>query len=246
MRPEFLEKHGIIASVTSTDASSLQSQESHYSTSDAPDDNVEATPELLPEPRTPVSSSSRYTVQAHSPERGTMLRERCGGSPRADKRKSAGSGSYLLPSDSDESLKVVTRDSIEDLSSVVPRSPKSVKEKEAEKVTHHVPPSPGLSPRRSLKKKLTVTVGGTEFDIDKKRRPMSPFTSGGMLRKFVPPSAPAAVTEFGPSIKDEIDPGLREVKHIDQSSERCAKRTTRAERGGTRLMGFLGRRFGSN
>ena len=157
-----------------------------------------------------------------------------------------GLGSYLLPSDSDESLKVVTRDSIEDLSSVVPRSPKSVKEKEAEKVTHHVPPSPGLSPRRSLKKKLTVTISGTEFDIDKKRRPMSPFTSGGMLRKFVPPSAPAAVTEFGPSIKDEIDPGLREVKHIDQSSERCAKRTTRAERGGTRLMGFLGRRFGSN
>ena len=65
-----------------------------------------------------------------------------------------------------------------------------------------------------------------------------------MLRKLtggIPPSAPAAVTEFGPTLEDEVQEKMEaEQKPVDLA------RTTRAERGGKALMGFLGRRIRSD
>jgi hypothetical protein len=155
---------------------------------------------------------------------------------------------YVPVSDSDESLSIVTKDSIEDLPSTVPRSPKSAKfpdelrtlpneESQQERPNSSSPPR---SPRRTLKKKLTVNLNGADFDLEKKRRPLSPFTSGGMLRKLTggsAPSAPAAVTEFGPRVEDEVQQSTETVIRGDS-----LKRTTRSERGGRGLMGFLGRR----
>lgn len=112
------------------------------------------------------------------------------------------------------------------------------------------PPSPAkspISPRRLFKKKLTVSISGTEFNIERKRRPLSPFTSGGMLRKLIPPSAPPAVTEFGPTVKDEVEKLEERMRKADDHTPEVPKvirRTTRTERGGRQLMGFLNKRLG--
>jgi hypothetical protein len=176
-------------------------------------------------------------------------------SDNALKLSAASLDAYIPVSDSDESLSIVTKDSIEDLPSTVPRSPKSAKFQDegrspTEDETHNVhqersnSSSPPRSPRRTLKKKLTVNLNGADFDLEKKRRPLSPFTSGGMLRKLTgggaPPSAPAAVTEFGPRVEDEVQQSTKAVTRGDS-----LKRTTRSERGGRSLMGFLGRRVGT-
>jgi hypothetical protein len=144
----------------------------------------------------------------------------------------------------------VTRDSIEDLPSTVPRSPRSPRPhalSEEMKEGHAVPLKssplePPRSPRRRLKKKLTVNLNGVDFNLEKNKRPLSPFTSSGMLRKLIPPSAPAAVTEFGPTIREEIEGNSSCVGRIKDCKERTTK-TTRAERGGNSLMGFLSRRL---
>lgn len=192
-------------------------------------------------------------------------------SPRSPTRSglprslSTTSESYIPPSDSDQSLSIVTKDSIEDLPSSVPRSPKSGKspskspgtfeeilENNETEIEHtKPPPSPSrfpLSPRRLFKKKLTVNINGTEFDLERKKRPLSPFTSAGMLRKLVPPSAPAAMTEFGPTVKDEVEKLEERVRQSGNETPPVPpviRRTTRAERGGRQLMGFLGRRLGT-
>lgn len=112
------------------------------------------------------------------------------------------------------------------------------------------PPSPTkspMSPRRLFKKKLTVTINGADFNIERKKRPLSPFTSGGMLRKLIPPSAPPAVTEFGPTVKDEVEKLEERMRKADDNAAEVPKvirRTTRAERGGRQLMGFLNKRLG--
>ena len=165
-------------------------------------------------------------------------------------RLDPGMDSYLPPSDSDDSLSIVTKDSIEDLPSTVPRSPRSTKfpdklQSSINKVESDEADadSPPLSPKRRLKKKLTVNISGAEFDLEPKRRPLSPFTSGGMLRKLtggIPPSAPAAVTEFGPTVEEEVQEKLK-----GEQKPGNLQRTSRAERGGKTLMGFLGRRIGS-
>ena len=168
----------------------------------------------------------------------------------ADQSDGPGLETYLPPSDSEDSLSIVTRDSIEDLPSTVPRSPKStnfpsrVHDAGADREPDVSPSqSPPQSPRRRLKKNLTVNISGAEFDLEPRKRPLSSFTSSGMLRKLtggVPPSAPAAVTEFGPTLEEEVQEKMKaEVKpaHL--------RTTTRAERGGKSLMGFLGRRIGN-
>lgn len=183
------------------------------------------------------------------------------------KSASAGSQSFVPPSDSEESLSWVTRDSIEDLPSTVPRSPirppaMSISSPESSPQTFEEilekkgiddpapPPSPAkssMSPRRLFKKKLTVSLSGTEFNIERKRRPLSPFNSGGMLRKLIPPSAPPAVTEFGPTVKDEVEKLEERMRKADDQAPELPKvvrRTTRAERGGRQLMGFLHKRIG--
>lgn len=164
----------------------------------------------------------------------------------------------LPPSQSEESLSIVTKDSIENLSSGVPRSPKSPNKSPKSPMTFDEiladgaepdmsPPSPSrsrLSPRRLLKKDMTVKINGAEFDLERRRRPLSPFTSSGMLRKLVA-SAPPATTDFGPTVKDEVEKLEERVRRNDGEEPPMPqiKRTTRAERGGSQLMGFLARRI---
>jgi len=156
-------------------------------------------------------------------------------------------------SDSDDSLSVKTKDSIEELASNVSRSPKSPKNKSPRaKIleTREVPPSPTRSPlqRKGLRRKLTLTLDGADFDLEKKKRPLSPFTSGGLLRKASlpqPQTAPAAVTEFGPSIEDEVRAKLEESKGGEGNIRKPRYWSTSSERGGKSLMGFLSRRMAS-
>lgn len=153
--------------------------------------------------------------------------------------------------DSDDSLSVKTKDSIEELTSNVSRSPRSPKKKSPRKMnvqTNEIPPSPSKSPlaRKGMRRKLTLTIDGADFDLDRKKRPLSPFTGGGLLRKVsIPHTAPATVTEFGPSVEEEVRAGLktRRVEEGRSSGVRCW--STTSERGGKSLMGFLGRRMAS-
>jgi hypothetical protein len=186
-----------------------------------------------------VSSPSNPSESSMSQEPGTSLVTVSGHSL----------DTYVPPSDSEESLSILTRDSIEDLPSTFPRSPKSpefsyrVLESPRKIMNTSPPKSPSQSPRRRLKKKLTVNINGAEFNLEPKRRPLSPFTRGGMLRKLtggLPPSAPAALTEFGPTLDEEI----QEMSKTAQKAE-VLQRTTRTERGGNTMLSFLGRRFAS-
>lgn len=179
----------------------------------------------------------------------------------------------MPPSASDESLSLITKDSIEGLLSMVPRSPKTLKsplsidpsisegrspqtfedildKTEGNGENPKPPASPTnsfMSPRRLFKKKLTVNINGTEFNLERKKRPLSPFNSGGMLRKLVPPSAPPTLTEFGPTVKDEVRKLEQRMRTADADAPevpKVTKRTTRAERSGRQLVGFLNRRLG--
>jgi hypothetical protein len=158
---------------------------------------------------------------------------------------------------SDDSLSVKTKDSVEDLPSMVSRSPKSPaksprspkKHRKSIEINVEPPPSPQKSPTRSprrhrLRKKLTLNINGAEFDIEREKRPLSLFTGGGLLRKVgFPSTAPPHVTEFGPTVEDEVKADLNENKQVDAKQEKSAVRTTSVERGGKTLMGFLGRRI---
>lgn len=155
----------------------------------------------------------------------------------------------LAMSDSDDSLSVKTKDSIEELASNVSRSPRSPKNKSPRARglgTNEVPPSPTRSPfqRKGLRRKLTLTLDGADFDLERKKRPLSPFTSGGLLRKAsLPQTAPAAVTEFGPSVEDEVRARLEECKGEEAKASKPRYWSTSSERGGKSLMGFLSRRM---
>ena len=163
---------------------------------------------------------------------------------------------HVAQRNSDESLRMITKDSIEDLRSDVPRSPRSAaKSAPPTKTEFAIPEVPGrvhTSPKKLQRKKLTLRLNGAEFDIEKKekKRPLSPFTRGGMLRRMmspVPPSAPAALTEFGPTIADEVEQEMRVEKECAEKRLRERAKlasTTRAERGGRMLLGFLGKRVG--
>jgi hypothetical protein len=95
-----------------------------------------------------------------------------------------------------------------------------------------------------LRKKLTVSIAGADFDLERKKRPLSPFTNGGVLRKALPQTAPAAITEFGPTVEEEVRSTVSLKKpEPELKRDRSAHRTTTAERGGKKLMGFLGRRI---
>lgn len=163
----------------------------------------------------------------------------------------ASTTSNIPLSDSDDSLSVKTKDSIEELPSSVTRSPKSPRSPgkgllhKMGKAEAEMPLSPTRSPksaRHRLKKKLTVKINGADFDIETKKRPLSPFTSTGVLRKMLPQTAPATVTEFGPTVEDEIRAQIDTAKS-DIAVKQTVRKTTSAERGGKKLMGFLGRRL---
>lgn len=154
--------------------------------------------------------------------------------------------SNLSLSNSDESLSIIAKDSVENLHSTIPRSPRLKREPSANDQNDLKDNTmPLLSPGRRLKKKLTIRLEGTEFDVGRKQRPLSPFTNAGTLRKRIPPSAPPTMTEFGPTINEELRTGQNGNKR-STSSEAMPKKTTRGERGGRNLIGLLGRRFASN
>ena len=117
-------------------------------------------------------------------------------------------------------------------------------------LTEEIQPTlPKKSPKK-CRKTLKVQINGAEFDLEKDRkRPLSPFSSGGMLRRLLhhpPPSAPAKITAFGPTIDDEVNGMLAEVETGKKKSKgkSSIQRTTRAERGGGLLSKLLGKRIG--
>lgn len=258
---EFLQRHGIVEPVPNHSSSTTASSEYEDATSLADT----------------VGAESNHRGEKSSPSTATPTTSSPPSQSPAVMKKSAsvGSQSFVPPSDSEESLSLVTKDSIEDLPSTVPRSPKTpttsptikasisterspqsfeeildTKPPEADK-PNPLPPSPSklsaISPRRLFKKKLTVNINGTEFNIERKKRPLSPFTSGGMLRKLVPPSAPPSITEFGPTVKDEVEKLEQRMRRADSNTPEVpmlVRRTTRTERGGRQLMGFLNKRLG--
>ena len=247
---EYLKRHGITDPAAVLRSSSVFSGEWDESTSSP--GQVHATGEKAgAEPASLMSRPPHFSIdRVASPSKTTDTSKMWSSQVTLDKHNSVASDTNLPPSDSDEELSIVTRDSIEDLPSTVPRSPKSPRLQALadDSNDHHQlntvssPIEAPRSPRRRLKKKLTINLNSAEFDLEQKKRPLSPYTNSGMLRKFVPPSAPAAVTEFGPSIHDEIDRRTSNDNQRSASQEGPPARTTRAERGGRSLMGFLSRR----
>jgi hypothetical protein len=97
---------------------------------------------------------------------------------------------------------------------------------------------------------LTLKIDNADFELErKKRRPLSPFNSAGALREMIsptPPSAPAAVTEFGPNVAEEVEAQSAREKEFRklEKAQSTNVDTTRAERGGKVLLGLLGRKIG--
>jgi hypothetical protein len=158
------------------------------------------------------------------------------------------------PRSSAESLRIVAKDSLEDLHT----SPRCVKDDSPLPAIDEVKDATGKEicitlPDKLQKKSLTLKIDGADFELEKKknkkRRPLSPFTSSGALRRMMsptPPSAPAAVTEFGPTVAEEVAAQLAREKECRELEKAKATKvgTTRAERGGKILLGFLGKRIG--
>jgi hypothetical protein len=257
---EYLKSHGVVEGSFSRASSTTASVEYH---------DASSTLTRTCRPGDGSSSTAGDASSVYSVEIPRLSR------PDASGGKTTSSDANIPPSDSEESLSHVTRDSIEDLPSSVPRSPKSPTAlpqgddspqtfeailRECPDPTASPSRSPtkimsSMSPRRLFKKKLTVNIGGAEFNLERKKRPLSPFTSGGMLRKLVPatpPSAPPTLTHFGPTVRDEVqklEERYSSTKGNVDDDRECAdtvKRTTRAERGGRQLMNFLNRRIANH
>ena len=155
------------------------------------------------------------------------------------------------PRNSDDSLRIVAKDSLEELHT----SPRYVKGNSPLPIIPDVKvvwndKKSYTSPRELQKKPLTLNIDGADFELEKrKRRPLSPFTNAGASRRMIrptPPSAPAAVTEFGPTVEEELEAQLKREKECRKLDKPQAAKagTTRAERGGKMLLGFLERRIG--
>jgi hypothetical protein len=160
-------------------------------------------------------------------------------------------GQYPPPRNSDEPLRIGAKDSLEELHA----SPHYVKRNSPLPTIDDVKgvwndKKSYTSPRKLRKKPLTLKIDGADFELERgKRRPLSLFTNAGALRRTIsltPPSAPAAVTEFGPTVKEELEAQLtREKERRKLDKPQVVKTgTTRAERGGKMLLGFLEKRIG--
>ncbi|KAK4943568.1 hypothetical protein LTR10_016862 [Elasticomyces elasticus] len=261
---EYLEKHGIVPAAKSirvtSSSSSIDSQETTSGTDQAyaqktqhEGEEAAAAAAVASTTRSLVAKPANITP-TNSPVRGGDKNTSQEKAMIRVVKSTSGSNSIRL-ADNDDSLSVKTKDSIEDLQSSVPRSPKSPRspnklvkkvEDETEDIEPELPVSPTRSPgrtRQRLKKKLTVNIDGADFDVERRKPALSPFTNGGVLRKAGPLTAPASVTEFGPTIEEEVRAAMKisgSVATVD--NEKVTDRTTSVERGGKRLMGFLGRR----
>jgi hypothetical protein len=155
------------------------------------------------------------------------------------------------PRNSDESLRIVAKDSLEELHA----SPRYVKGNSPLPIIDDVKVAWNdkksyTPPKKHQKKSLTLKIDGSDIELEKrKRRTLSPLTNTEALRRMfspTPPSAPAAATEFGPTIAEEVEAQLareEERRKLDKAQVAKAS-TTRAERGGKMLLGFLEKRIG--
>ena len=257
---EYLEDRGIVrlrdcaspcSSISSTVSQFSEHEQAYYPAQESLQEHIRIVAVSSPiPPEQQEATPPRLEVRNSSPAREDEIHNLI---------VTAESTSRIPLSASDDSLSVRTKDSIEELPSHVPRSPRSPQSPRSPKKAAmdrrfqdepKVPPSPTRSPRTTrqrLKKKLTVNINGADFDVEKRQRPLSPFTSGGLLRKAsVPHTAPPAVTEFGPTIDQEVKSKLSKSQVPVGESSGITKesyRTTSTERGGKKLMGFLGRRI---
>jgi hypothetical protein len=155
------------------------------------------------------------------------------------------------PRNSDERLRIVAKDSLEELQA----SPRYVKRNSPLPIIDDVKvvwndKKSYTPPKKHQKKPLTLKIDGADFELEKrKRRTLSPLTNTGALKRMIspiPPSAPAAATEFGPTVAEEVEAQLtreEERRKLDKAQVAAAS-TTRAERGGKMLLGFLEKRIG--
>jgi hypothetical protein len=115
--------------------------------------------------------------------------------------------------------------------------------------TEEIKPASAPKSLKKNHKSLKVKINGAEFELEKDaKRPLSPFTSGGRLRRLLsprppPPSAPAKITAFGPTIDDEVGEMLTEMESGSKPKIQM-KRTTRAERRGGMISRILKKRLG--
>ena len=247
---EFLEKRGVVP--LRECVSRCSSTSSVISKSSGNVQVLSSPPQAITQTRADASPSVASALSEHAPTPSPAKRSDTDNYIENESRvpvKASNSLTQTPHSDSGDSLSVKTKDSIEDLPSHAPRSPKSPKSPRIKK-DNQIPPSPTKSPkspRHRLRRKLTLNLNGVNFDVEKRKRPLSPFTSGGMLRKASQPqTAPAAVTEFGPNVKEEVQDKLQKEKpKADIKECKDSFRSTAEERGGKTLMGFLGRRLGS-
>jgi hypothetical protein len=172
--------------------------------------------------------------------------------PRSEKKTLP--GDRQLPLGSEGPLQIAAKDSLEDLQ----KSPVCVTDESPIPATNEMTDAGGTrfcinSPKKLQKKLLTLKIDGADFELEKKKknrgRPLSPFNSAGALRRILspsPPSAPAAVTEFGPTVAEEVEAQLVREKERRKPEMFPATNfgTTRAERGGKTLLGLLGKRVG--
>ncbi|KAK6382203.1 hypothetical protein LTS17_004090 [Exophiala oligosperma] len=249
---EYLESNGLVHRSVST----VPSPTSSTAFSEATLDHAgEASPprQMGQVPISPLRKPAADVTPNKSPiKNGDPETHRSKGKVQMADSDNGSVGRVATPNDS---LSIKTKDSIEELQSSVPRSPKSprlttkTEEDDSDSASSEMTKSPSKSPRdtrQRLKKKLVVNINGADFDIERRKGPLSPFTSGGVLRKALPQTAPAAVTEFGPTIDEEVRASLSSKTNTTAKLEKKAEKTTRAERGGKRLMGFLGRRIGAD
>lgn len=104
-----------------------------------------------------------------------------------------------------------------------------------------------LLAKRALRKNLTINIANSNFNIENPRRPLSPFTRGGFLRSHIqspmPPSAPAALKLYGPSIDEDAEARRNLERLTFKMRRQGTQRTTREQRNGKSLLAVLGRRI---
>lgn len=270
---EWLGKHGFFKNLTSTDNSFRTSSVIWHDPDSSPvrrqlhRDNSAGTvtvrsPGSIPltgleERGTPIDNVDDDDEEDNEDDIFTMIRPRSGSVQRGLPRF-PNQDVYIPLTDSEGSLSTMTCDSIEDLPSQVPRSPQRPNRQSSLRGGHQDADSlseifiKSQSPPKQNKKTLTINVKAAQTIADEaKKRPMSPFTSGGMLRRILGPasqSAPAPAPILTTSTARQFDPSHlnrstqpeTSVTKVDVASKLQHPRT------GKSLMSFLSRHTGSS
>ena len=186
--------------------------------------------------------------------------------------KTAVTRSMLRSTDSDQSLLSQAKDSVEDLRSTVSRSPRSSDRSSRSPRRDHseIPPSPTrpfdesankllrspskLRKKQRQKEQLIVNLAETEFSIESRRRPVSPFGEG-FFRRIVSGgrspgvetraeelglsgealSATATVTEFPLGVWEEVEELERAQREWAEAKQRVTGKQAEAQGSKTKL-----------